>query len=307
MKGYIYNLFCSDTENKKEDKSEKNDNQNYDIKYNKNEIIKVPLVFLNKIPIVEASLNGITRNFFLDSGAIISFLNSKYFLKEKEIDENIKDVSGKISNVFTASIKELNFAGSIIENQKMSMFDLSHLENNEKHELYGLLGYDFLKEYELYFDYKNKCITFLKPGNLETFIILNSLKQKQILPLTISKHLAIIDVSIAGKIYKLGLDSGCEAMLLETSHFSELDNICYCNEQSILLGADKNGRKSIRLSKINEIMIGNISLKGIRVVFSDISHINNKLDTHIDGIIGYPLFSSSPVFISYHQKKAIIF
>lgn len=64
MKGYIYNLFCSDTENKKEDKSEKNDNQNYDIKYNKNEIIKVPLVFLNKIPIVEASLNGITRNFF---------------------------------------------------------------------------------------------------------------------------------------------------------------------------------------------------------------------------------------------------
>ena len=41
------------------------------------------------------------------------------------------------------------------------MSDLSHLENGT--EVYGLIGYDVYRDYDLLFDYKGKTLTLIDP------------------------------------------------------------------------------------------------------------------------------------------------
>ena len=41
------------------------------------------------------------------------------------------------------------------------MSDLSHLENGT--EVYGLIGYDVHRDYDLLFDYKGKTLTLIDP------------------------------------------------------------------------------------------------------------------------------------------------
>lgn len=46
--------------------------------------------------------------------------------------------------------------------------DLSHLEKGT--DVYGLIGYDVYKDYDLMFDYKKKTMTLIDPDYTETFL-----------------------------------------------------------------------------------------------------------------------------------------
>lgn len=126
------------------------------IEYNKNNIISVPIILAGNIPLVEVFLNGENRLFFLDSGAPFSILNSKYVEgldKGQKKLGSLQDVTGNtsISNMDIAAVKELEFVGSKIKNQKMVTLDMSSLEKSlETDGIYGLIGYDMLKEYDFF-------------------------------------------------------------------------------------------------------------------------------------------------------------
>ncbi len=157
------------------------------------EVTYVPFEMSGRIPLVEVEIEGEKMMFFFDSGAQQSILNAKYFKNTKDDPKiNLKDVRGNVSNVGRRHIKNLGFATKVLEETDMLMLDLSHLEIHGKN-VYGIVGYDLIKDSDIYFDYKRSNIALLSPENTEAFIRAEKLKNFEEILIKMAKHLPIIE------------------------------------------------------------------------------------------------------------------
>ena len=137
-------------------------------------VITVPITLSkNNMIVTQAAINGEKHNFIIDSGCPILYLNSKYFRGNGDEEgarmSSSEDVNGKISggqDVIT--VDSFDFNGIRGNGMKVMTSDLSHLENGT--EVYGLIGYDVYKDYDLLFDYKHKTLTLIDPDYTETFL-----------------------------------------------------------------------------------------------------------------------------------------
>ncbi|XTB06217.1 aspartyl protease family protein [Treponema denticola] len=281
------------------------------IEYNTNKITSIPFIFAGNLPLVDVLLEGESRLFLLDSGAPFSILNSKYIeglnTGTKKLG-SFQDVSGNVSspNMDITNVKELEFAGSKIKNQKIVVLDMTRLEQSLKtNGIYGLIGYDMLKEYDVFLDYQKKRLTLIRPDSYDSFIKANTLKVDSKIPCKMAGHIPAIEVSIGNKIYKLGLDTGAEFNLLDSFYFNELEPSLTNKEKTELSGAG-GIKQEIYQAELKTMKIGGKTYKNVKTVFSDISHLRKKPDSY-DGLLGYPFFSAQPTLISYKRGEIILF
>lgn len=281
------------------------------IEYNTNKITSVSFMLAGKLPLVDAFLNGESRLFLLDSGAPFSILNSKYIEglnKDTKKLGSFQDVSGNVSspNMDITTVKELEFAGSKIKNQKIVVLDMNRLEQSLKTDgIYGLIGYDMLKEYDIFLDYSKKRLTLIRPDSYDSFIKDNTLKTDLKIPCKMVGHIPVIEVSIENKTYTLGLDTGAEFNLLDSSYFDELESSVKNKEKTELSGAGGT-KKEIYQAELKTMKIGSKTYKDLKTVFSDISHLRKTSDNY-DGLLGYPFLSAQPLLISYKRGEIILF
>ncbi|UTC77245.1 hypothetical protein E4O04_04165 [Treponema sp. OMZ 799] len=281
------------------------------IEYNKNNIISVPIILAGNIPLVEVFLNGETRLFFLDSGAPFSILNSKYVEgldKSQKKLGSLQDVTGNtsISNMDIAAVTELEFAGNKIKNQKILTLDMSNLEKSLKTDgIYGLIGYDMLKEYDIFLDYSKKTLVLINPEHIDDFIKNNRLKTNSKLPCKMISHIPMIEVLIGNKTYQMGIDTGAETNLIDSTYFNDLEYLLQ-NKQKDVLGGAAGIKKEIYTGELKKLIVGKNVYKNLRTSFSDISHLRKRPESY-DGLLGYPFLSSQPVLISYKRGEVILF
>ena len=84
---------------------------------------------------VKAELNGIERDFILDSGAPSLYLNSKYFSNTNDTVNSISSaqgVSSGISGQDVFRVNTFNFHGIRAENTDFVMSDISHLSKDRE-------------------------------------------------------------------------------------------------------------------------------------------------------------------------------
>lgn len=281
------------------------------VEYNKANLISVPIILAGNIPLVEVFLNGENRLFLLDSGAPFSILNSKYVEgldKSKKKLGSLQDVSGNasISNMDIVTVKELEFAGSKIKNQKTVILDMSHLEETlETDGIYGLIGYDMLKEYDFFLDYSKKTLALINPEHIDDFIKNNKLKTNSKLSCKMIGHIPMIEVLIGNKAYQMGIDTGAETNLIDSSYFNDLEYLLQ-NKQKDVLGGAAGIKKEIYTGELKKLIVGKNVYKNLRTSFSDISHLRKRPESY-DGLLGYPFLSSQPVLISYKRGEVILF
>ncbi|UTC74479.1 aspartyl protease family protein [Treponema sp. OMZ 792] len=281
------------------------------VEYNKANLISVPIILAGNIPLVEVFLNGENRLFFLDSGAPFSILNSKYvegLNKGQKKLGSLQDVTGNtsISNMDIAAVKELEFAGSKIKNQKMVTLDMSSLEKSlETDGIYGLIGYDMLKEYDFFLDYSKKTLVLINPDHIDDFIKNNKLKTNSKLSCKMIGHIPMIEVLIGNKAYQMGIDTGAETNLIDSTYFNDLEYLLQ-NKQKDVLGGAAGIKKEIYTGELKKLIVGKNVYKNLRTSFSDISHLRKRPESY-DGLLGYPFLSSQPVLISYKRGEVILF
>ncbi len=281
---------------------------------NKSEIVKsskslieVPFEMANKLIAVDVVLNGIQRKFILDSGSPKTLLNSHYIMKDstQRSISSLKGVAGNISGMDIEKVSSLDFNGIQLNNQDIITMDLTHLEEALEYEFYGLIGYDFIKDYDVIFDYKKLTITLIDPDTYEEYrnkILLNS--QLEIVAFELKKHIPVIQANINGKTLKFGIDSGAEANLIDDDLFQTLKKATRKIQTDEMVGADNN-RKKVKKGDLKRMTIGNKPFKKLFTSFSDISHLNNGYQLSLDGLIGYPVLSNQKTLISYSRKELI--
>lgn len=106
------------------------------------------------------------------------------------------------------------------------MSDISHLSKDR--EIYGLIGYQVLKDYDWLFDYEGKTLTLIKSDKTENYIKEMRYKTYEVpMQMTSEKsHIPFIETKIGDITLMMGIDCGAAVNLIDDSMFSKLENEC---------------------------------------------------------------------------------
>ena len=286
-------------------KSDKN------IIYPEANIIIIPFDKVGKLIGVNAFVNGKKRNFILDSGSPETILNSKYYTDDKDYkrklsSKNMKGVNGIINNLDIVKVTDFDFSGITMKGNDILTMNLSHLESSLGKSIYGLIGYDIIKKFDILFDYENHQVTLIKPEYYETF-------QKEKLemaeyikiPISMQKHLPVVKVKMLDEVYSFAIDCGGETNLIDKNLFQSTSKNLKEIETDTLSGADLN-RKTVKSAIIKNSFIGTEKFENMKTVFSEISHMNKSYKIKIDGLLGYEFLSKQKTLISFKRKEMIL-
>ena len=274
-------------------------------------VITVPITLSkNNMIVTQAAINGEKHDFIIDSGCSILYLNSKYFRGNDDEEgarmSSSEDVNGKISggqDVIT--VDSFDFNGIRANGIKVMTSDLSHLEKGT--DVYGLIGYDVYKDYDLMFDYKKKTLTLIDPDYTETFLKERKYEYDEV-PFEMSKtmrHIPLIKAQIDTVSLTLGIDCGAGNNLLDSKRWDEFENMLSRVKTTNLRGISNDEGSEVHVGKLKRIKIGGRTFRNTLTVFNDVSHFNRNKDERIDGLIGYEVLSRQKTILSYKNKKLI--
>lgn len=269
------------------------------------DIISIPMEIVDGLIIVTAKLDGFERKFILDSGAPTLYLNSQYFANDSIISiSSAKGVNSSISGQDVIRIKSFDFQGIKIQNTDFVMSDLSHLL--EKEEIYGLIGYQTIKDYDWLFDYANKTLTLIKPDKTDDYISKMQYTTYEF-PLKMASetsHIPFVEAKIGKTEVALGIDCGASVNLLDTALFDKLKNDLTNITTTELTGASVQKAK-VQEASVKSLTIGKILFENMPTVFKDMNHLNSQWENNIDGLIGYEILSNQKTLVSIKNKKII--
>lgn len=269
------------------------------------DIISIPMEIQDGLIIVTAKLNGFERKFILDSGAPTLYLNSRYFANDSIISmSTAKGVNSSISGQDAIRIKSFDFQGIKIHDTDFVMSDLSHLLKNE--EIYGLIGYQTIKDYDWLFDYANKTLTLIKPDKTDDYISKMQYTTYELPLKMVSKtsHIPFVEAKIGKTEVALGIDCGASVNLLDIALFDKLKNNLTNITTTELTGASVQ-KTSVQEASVKSLTIGRKLFENIPTVFNDMSHLNSQWENNIDGLIGYEILSNQKTLVSIKNKKII--
>lgn len=268
------------------------------------DFIQLPIIKLGNLIAIEVVLDDVKRIFLLDNGSPKLVLNSKYIksIANETTISSVSGVNGAISGMNISKINKLEFGGIKIQDQEALTMNLEHLETNFETKIYGLLGYEVYKNYDLFFDYKANTITLIKPSFSRTFLDLNFKNNKKFeSPIEMTSHIATIVAKINQRPYKIGIDCGAETNLINEKLYEEFKPNLSKLKTDDLLGADAKSKK-VSKGTIDKLTIGGLVFKNTKTVFSDISHLNKSYKIELDGLCGYEILSKQKTLLSYTNK-----
>jgi hypothetical protein len=254
---------------------------------------------VNRIIFVEAVLNGEAGNFILDTGAPELVINATDFGSGSFLASGI---NGRMPARWV-TIELFEWAGTQNWKIEAMTIDLSHLESITNREITGIIGYSVLKEYELFLDYKNNQIQLIKPED-------SLYKQQQplaVIPFELNGHLPVIEVIIGERKLKMGLDTGASTNLICRKKQKKINPSCL-----LPLGKEKLAGLSPQSQSSPAVHIRCTRIEGInyfnmKFIFANISHLNHRLNYgKIDGLLGYPFFSSGKFSFDYHNQRIYV-
>ncbi|PID87942.1 MAG: hypothetical protein CSB06_02435 [Bacteroidia bacterium] len=277
------------------------------INFPEKDVIVVPFQKAGNLIAVEVVLNDKKRMFLLDSGSPKVILNSHYTSNTANGSiSTVKGAGGNISGINITTVKNIDFAGITMENQEVLTMELSHLEKELNTEIYGLIGYEFIKDYDILFDYKHKEVVLIKPDYFNTYKE-QYLKDNTFtrISLELRGHIPVVEATVQEQKLSLGLDCGAESNLIHHQLLATLSKSLKKQKTDILRGADKSEQEVVT-GNINKIIIGNTVFKNMKTMFSDISHLNASGELNIDGLVGYELLSKQKTLISFERKELVV-
>ena len=258
-------------------------------------IKKVDFELDGGIILVEALLNNSTQTFVLDSGAPGLILNNYY--KEKGKKEQVTGINGT-AQAYSVEIENFEWAGISYPKMEAISMDLSHLETITKRKISGLIGYELIKDFEVFLDYEASAIQIKSVGNSST----ENLQPLVSFPLFFENHLPVIEAKIGEENLRFGLDTGAEINLLNVQLSSRIAKMA--TDPKVyrkIYGVGKNNEPT-QIIKVSVTKLQRAAYREMNYVLTDFSSILSD-GTNIDGILGFPFLSSCKFSIDFKTQQ----
>ena len=269
---------------------------------------RIPFKLIDHLIVIEAELLNKKGNFIIDTGSETLILNKVHFPFKYRHSKKVKQTSGAIDVIDDAlekNIKEFIIQNFNLKNKTSDVIDLSHIERNKKMKLLGIIGFNILKDYEIFIDLYLNQITLTKIdrfGNkLDKDVYLEKIVDS--VDFTLKKHTIILNSTIGNQKVKFGLDSGAEFnQINKRIHKSVLKNF-FPNKRIVLIGASNN-KIEVLAGKLHRVKLSETVYFGpMNTVLTNLNKMNTAYGTKLDGILGYDFFKQKRAIINYKKEK----
>ena len=268
---------------------------------------RIPFKLIDHLIVVEANVHKKTGNFIIDTGAEGFILNSVHFspnnARSKDMVGNA--VNGDISEVRESKIYNFGLKDFIIKNKNSQIIDLSHLEKSKNIQVLGIIGYEILKDYEVFIDFQLKQITLFKTdrhGNrIDKHILLEKITDS--LDIKVKKHTIVLECQVNGEKLNFGLDTGAEINLLSKSVSKSVLKKFRIIKRVKMVGIH-NKKIEVLAGKLYGVKLKDKQHCGVmRTIVTNLNKMHVAYGTKLDGVLGYDFFAMRRLIINYKKEK----
>jgi hypothetical protein len=249
--------------------------------------------------VVEASINGITGNFIVDSGyGGYLMLNAQFQTYASTPSEQQPiGVGGEVSGAGNTKIKKFEWGDLTLTEVEASTANIAHL-GRDVERFAGLIGYGVLKNQIVEIDYDARQLVLWNSS--ESFNAKYTNSNVSSVPFQMVAHLPVIESTLGAQKLRFGLDCGAQGNML-LSKFEESMTPHLSNKRIEELGGADNNYKKVTKGQLKGITILDRKYD-MDFVFGDLFGGHHKV-TMMDGLLGYPLLSSQKTAINFIDNK----
>lgn len=267
---------------------------------------RIPFKVIDNLIIIEAELLNQKGNFIIDTGSETLILNAAHFnsstTSKSRSTSGVLDV---IDNPLEKRLSEFTINDLVLKGKNSDVINLSHIEKSKKIHLLGIIGYNILKDYEVFIDMFLNQITLSRVNAkgerldarrfLETIVDTVDFKLK--------KHTIVLETYVNEQKFRFGLDSGAEYNQINKRTSKKILKYFKPSRRLMLVGA--SGRKiEVLAGKLYRVKLSdNIYFAPMETILTNMSQMNEAFGTSLDGILGYEFFRQQRTIINYKKEK----
>ncbi|RNC86400.1 MAG: hypothetical protein ED556_08905 [Winogradskyella sp.] len=269
---------------------------------------RIPFKVIDQLIVVEAELLDQKGNFIIDTGSETLILNSAHFKSSKLSQKDSEQTFGVNSNIYDTKrkfLKVFHLNEVSLDKINADVIDLSHFEKVKRIDLLGIIGFNVLKDFEIFIDTYLNQITLSKIDKQGDKISKKVYAEKIIdsVNFKLKKHAIVLDAYVDKHKVKFGLDSGAEFNQINKSLNSKILKYFYPNKPVKLYGASGKN-KSIMAGKLHRVKLNNAIYFGpMKTVLANLNTMSEAFGTKLDGILGFEFFAQKRTIINYKKQK----
>ena len=269
---------------------------------------RIPFKLIDNLIVIEAELLDKKGNFIIDTGSETLILNKAHFKTQQPFYSKKKETSGVIDiidNPLEKRLREFIIKDLIVEDTNSDVIDLSHIEESKKIHLLGIIGFDILKDYEVFIDMYLNQITLsrvnAKGQKLDERAYLENIIDT--IDFRLKKHTIVLEAYVNDQKLKFGLDTGAEYNQLNKRTSKKILKYFFPSRRLMLVGA--SGRKiEVLAGKLYRVKLSDkIYFAPMETMLTNLNQMNEAFGTSLDGVLGYEFFRQQRTIINYKKEK----
>ncbi len=267
------------------------------------ETVTLPFQMVGQLIVLEATVNGRTGNYILDTGAPSLVLNARYHdgRPTTRTYHGVLGTAGRVKATYV-KISSETFTSKFVY---ADVLPLSHLERSRGMAIHGLIGCNVFRRSVLHINYASKTLTIVKDRDLKLADEMAPAKRVVATwPLRYVDKIPYIQWPVGNKMRKLVLDTAAEINILDQSLYQELIHSNHVIGQTNICGTGKQiGEGKVNLlwrpAQLPAVMDESIAMK---TSFLDLQAFNAGIrGPSLDGIVGSELLTRYEVIINFSQ------
>ncbi len=276
------------------------------------EVLVVPLKRAENLLLVEATVDSVTGNFILDTGAPYLVLNKTYFRKGKSKDgANAGSVTGGFSTRVTQTIVDrLAIQELFFKSMQADMVSLGHIEDSKGVKILGLLGTSLFSDLEIEIDV-NKNVLYLYRLNKAGERIHQSnpytaTKFDLQVPIEVENNVIFVAAKVGDSKLRYCLDTGAEINVLGNDVPKKVLQHFQLGSRNSLTGTS-NQRVEVFGGELDALTIGSHTFINSQTILAGLAGLQEVYNTHIDGILGFNFLAEGRVIINFRKKQLTMY
>ena len=271
--------------------------------------IRIPFKLVDHLIVIEAEISNKKGNFIIDTGSETLILNKVHFPEFYEHQRKQSNASGVLQSVessYEKYIKEFALEHFKIYNKVSDVIDLSHIEHAKKIQLLGVIGYNILKDYEIFIDLYLNQITLSKVDAFGEKWDKNVYLEKIIdsLDFKLKNHTIVINGTVNDQNITFGLDTAAEFNQINKSINKKVLQQFKPIKRLLLSAAASDKKIEVLAGKLYRVKLSETVYFGpMYTVITNLNKMNEAFGTDLDGILGYAFFEQKRTIINYQKKK----
>ncbi|MGB3076414.1 MAG: aspartyl protease family protein [Chitinophagales bacterium] len=276
------------------------------------EVLVVPIKRAENLLLVEATVDSVTGNFIVDTGAPYLVLNKTYFRKGKSKDgASAGGVTGGMNTAVTKTvINRLTIQELYYKSLQADMVSLGHIEDSKGVKILGLLGASLFSDLEMEIDVSRNVLYLYKLNKsgdrIATTGTTTSVQQRLQIPFVIENNIIFINTSIGGNKLRYCLDTGAEINVLGNEAPKKVLQHFKLSSRNSLTGTS-NQRVEVFGGELDELTIGDHAFLNTQTILTGLAGLQMVYNTNIDGILGYNFLAEGRVIINFRKKQLTMY